>query len=78
MYNVFNAMYDFVRGKLQYAPKTVVDERRAMCSLCDANVMGMCTACGCNIWAKTALLKSECPIDFWPRLHEADSTTVDD
>lgn len=64
-YNIFDAAKDLVTGKLEYAGGEEELKRLDICKPCDANVAGMCTACGCLIAAKVKLAKSECPMEMW-------------
>lgn len=49
--------------------KDFIEIRRNICGGCDKrkSVLGipMCGECGCNIWAKTMVPSSSCPLSHW-------------
>jgi len=66
-YNIFNAIWDFITGKLEFTSKKVVKERMDICKSCEIrnSTLNVCTICGCWLPAKTKLKKSSCPIELW-------------
>lgn len=66
-YNIFNAIWDFVRGKLEFADKQTAHNRMSICRQCEVRhpKLNICTICGCYLPAKTKLKKSSCPMDLW-------------
>lgn len=64
-YNILNVAKDIITCKLEYASDEDVLARADICRTCDANMKGLCTACGCIIAAKIKLAKSECPMELW-------------
>lgn len=76
-YNILDAAKDLVTGHLEFVTEEQEKKRLAICEPCDANMLGVCTCCGCVIKAKAKLLKGECPMGLWD-LGESDSTTIND
>ena len=66
-YNIFNAIWDFLTGKLEFASKSIATERMNICLNCEIRnpKFNICTICGCYLPAKTKLKKSECPMELW-------------
>lgn len=66
-YNILDVVKDAVTGNLEFAPDSVIAERRALCAACEVRneTLDMCTICGCFIPTKIRLAKSECPMEVW-------------
>lgn len=52
-------------AKSRYASKNIVYQRLSICDTCPLKRENRCTACGCFLKTKTALLNSSCPINKW-------------
>ena len=66
-YNIFNVIWDFLKGDLKRATKEVAANRQSICDTCEmrSETFKICTICGCVISAKVKLQKSKCPMDLW-------------
>ena len=66
-YNIFHAAWDFLKGDLKFAPKSLAVERLAICNTCEMRnpTLKTCTICGCVISLKVKLKKSSCPMELW-------------
>lgn len=64
-YNIFDAIWDLLRGKLEFTDKKVAIDRMNICNSCEARKGNFCSVCGCYLPAKTKLKKSECPMELW-------------
>lgn len=65
-FTIFQAAKDLITGKLEFASPETVKDRMDICNGCEVqNSIGMCTACGCLLVAKTRLAESTCPMELW-------------
>lgn len=47
------------------ASEPVRKDRLAVCKACDRLLEGMCTACGCYVELRTAIIEQSCPYERW-------------
>lgn len=57
------AMIRWAKKGFKTVSKEVYFMRRLACSKCQPT--GRCPHCGCNLWAKAALVTEKCPEDKW-------------
>ena len=67
MYNIWDALWELVTGKLEFTSKSIAKERMNICKNCEVRnkTLNTCTICGCFLPAKTKLEKSSCPMELW-------------
>jgi hypothetical protein len=66
-YNIFNVIWDFLKGDLKKASNELAATRQSICNNCEMRneTFNICTICGCVISAKVKLKKSSCPMELW-------------
>lgn len=66
-YSIFDVIKDTIQGTTQIADQTTIDNRIAVCNVCDEQnrILRVCTKCGCWIPGKAKYSQSFCPIGRW-------------
>lgn len=58
------AAVDF--GLMDATPEPLREARQAACTACEHFDFGICSDCGCVLWAKVRIASEDCPRGLWP------------
>jgi hypothetical protein len=73
---MWHALVFFAQGRPVFAPKFVVEWRRAKCGACRENLNGQCLSCLCLWEPKTILSSESCPRKYWLALTSSKKSLI--
>lgn len=68
-YTLTDALRDALNGHIEYAPKSLAEQRLDTCRLCIEYVplVALCNQCKCYMHTKVKLAKASCPLEKWEK-----------